>query len=392
MAFLRLILFPLLLFALTVTPTRVPLKPVFPSPPSPNPSPGPSPSALTSTALNIPDRQAHFALFKNSVFSDPSWCPIANSIAVHFSNTSRSAQAKSQFEFCSHLIPGKSYVVLPTALTEAAFFPSWASTILWIVSTLVIPLVVFTDHSITNGRDKVTKTMWIIASYTTGQMIYWWYEVGTGIRDPHHAPWLNPSAFGGLLPLILVIIRFSYVYASIVAIIPVSQLAMTFYIIMVRFSPNHSGAIAYTLLPTFPVRSQHLTEECRALITDPNSDIYIDHSYYPHRIIQLVQFVVVVTWGVYFSFGRSEVALNYLKFNLVAAFVFVVWSLVGTCVLAAEGTPFTWNDGCGVVVIGMSSKMSYWDVRYSQDFLLARRIVRAFFALCKRIYFNFSLE
>jgi len=44
------------------------------------------------------------------------------------------------------------------------------------------------------------------------------------------------------------------------------------------------------------------------------------------------------------------------------------------------------------VVIGMSSKMSYWDVRYSQDFLLARRIVRAFFALCKRIYLNFSLE
>jgi hypothetical protein len=125
--------------------------------------------------------------------------------------------------------------------------------------------MVFRDHD----RDKITKKLWITASYTTGQMIYWWYEVGTGIHDPRHAPWLNPSAFGGMLPVILIILRFSYVYhAYIVAIIPLSQLAMTFYTIIIRFTPNHgSGAIAYTLLPTFPVRSLALTEECYALVT-----------------------------------------------------------------------------------------------------------------------------
>jgi len=374
------ILLPLLLFAVTVTPTRVPLKPVFPSPSVP-----PSP---TPTALNSQDSRDHFAYFKNSAFFDPTSCPIANSIVVNISKKTQSAYANSHYQFCGNLIPGKSYVVLPTTPTEAAFFPSWASTILWIVVTPAIAFVVFMDHGF--ERDKVTKKMWITASYTTGQMIYWWYEVGTGIHDPHHAPWLNPSAFGGMFPVILIIIRFSYVCASIVAIIPLSQLVITFYMVFVRFTPNHGGAIAYALLPTFPVQSLALTEECYALLTNPISDIYIDHFYNPHRVIQLVQFLATVTSGLYFSFGKSDAALNYLRFNFLVAFVCLVWSLVGTCVLAAEGTPFTWNDACGVVVIGLSSKSSYWDIRSSQyrDFMLARRIVRAVFALCEHRFFS----
>jgi hypothetical protein len=91
--------------------------------------------------------------------------------------------------------------------------------------------------------------------------------------------------------------------------------------------------------------------------------------------------------------GRSvqDAALNYLIFNFLAALTFIVWSLVGTCVLASAGVSFTWNDACGVVVIGLSSKLSYWDVRDPQYFLLARRIVRAVFALCEHHNF-FSLE
>lgn len=76
----------------------------------------------------------------------------------------------------------------------------------------------------------------------------------------------------------------------IVFLITLPQLVASFYIVFVRLSSAHVGAISYSLLPSFSPQSIPLSAECLALVTNPTSDIYIDHLFTDNRALQIIQF------------------------------------------------------------------------------------------------------
>lgn len=265
--------------------------------------------------------------------------------------------------------------------------PSWTSTIIWVAYSIVRSWSVF---SAMYKDDSIGIFHAIGTIYNIGQMIYWWIEVGRGIHDPHHAPWLDPGACTVLFALVAQFSTTPCIY--IMALMPLAQFVVTFYTTFIRFTPKRVGAIAYTLLSSFSTQSLPFTEECSALITNPISDIYIDHVYNANRIIQAVQFAIVLIWGVYFCAAvwpepDGDPGDNNLNFVAAYGLAFsLAWSLVGLIwlgIIAAKGAPFAWNDACGVVVVGMSSKLGYWDAEFSQNSTFVTRVVRAVFALCK---------
>ena len=83
----------------------------------------------------------HFDLFKNSPFSDPplSCQSIANSSSNSSGLTINTAQARSEAHFCAHLGANvnKTYIVLPTTPTAAAFLPTWSSALLTFLSVCI---------------------------------------------------------------------------------------------------------------------------------------------------------------------------------------------------------------------------------------------------------------
>ena len=258
-------------------------------------------SYITSTSFNPPfhftrslvnSSSDHFALFKNSPLSDPTSCPLdisGTSASRNGSVTTSHSQVKSQSQFCSHLVPGTQYVVLPTSTTPAAFLPSWSSVLIDII-VLIVKISLLSkqfdeEDGVEEDYGNFGPLQYALAVYDSGQFVSWWYQTIRGLRNPHYAVWQNVMAW--LTPAsYAVMLNHRFLFIAL------PQMATAVYTIFVRFSARHVGAIAYTLMPSFPVQSLSPTAECLALITNPISDLYIDHLYNQSRALQAFEFSV----------------------------------------------------------------------------------------------------
>jgi hypothetical protein len=122
-----------------------------------------------------------------------------------------------------------------------------------------------------------------------GQTVSWWIQVGKGLHDPHHAPWLNPLTITPAgYTMLFATDRLEWIAYYIAFLLTMIQLIASFYVVFSRLSPV--GAVACSLIPSFALQS--LSEECLKLFTDLASSLYIDHLFPPNRALQIAQFVL----------------------------------------------------------------------------------------------------
>jgi hypothetical protein len=253
------------------------------------------------------------------------------------------------------------------------------------IFTIMIP---FRSYA-TDLPNPASIVFCLMMIYKIGQMLAWWYHVVDGLRHPHFAPWLDPIAWMTPLSLSLGIHHGIMTYWFPLVIL---QFFFSLYTIFARcVSKNHVGAVSYVLIPSFPLNSLPLSDGCHALIANPTSKLYID-PLVPHYLsLQIFQFVFsacVLSWTVLMAESIENVHLWFIPFivlirmlKAISLLVYIVIILSCASIFAARGTPFTWSDTCGVVVIAMSPQMGYWDVKVkSYGYIL--QIIRGFFSIC----------
>jgi len=371
-----------------------------------SPSIADSPLQLTATKTssfldlkNYTDSQdPHFALFKNSPLSDPSTCSHQHkhSSGKHSkrpSNRTLSAQVHNQGEFCSLLRPDIKYTVLPTSATISAVQPSWTQAMVTFLYTL------FTYGS-SKYYDKETGSLgqwsftgFLALCWNAAQFIAWMYEASIANRDHPHAPWLSAGAWNSTVWLSL---RNSILGRGATSLLILVQIALSLWFGLARFTVPHFGDIAYQLPSFFHIHNvtslSSLSSECRSMIMNPLSDIYIDHLYGQNRIMYVVELALSllgpITMSPYY-FGYNLVPTKDEEKHSFSSTIFaLLWPIIAipwTAVLTARGTPLTWNDACRVIVIGQSRKFGYWDILAKEGITVAARllIIRTIFGFCE---------
>lgn len=325
----------------------------------------------------------------------------------------QSAWAQGQADVCSRLDPSIRWVILPTHTTSAAYLPNWSAAL----TALASPMFQLTWIGIKMWRGKEESlTLGIMASiglvWDFGQFLYWIYEAKLAAASPSQASWVSPIAWVTLLGYCVWLkertdkraemdtffrwARF-WLIGSIVAIaLYICFISGAF--ALRRLVGPKLGSQSYTLLDSVsPLIEQVWGDSaaypgalCLEMIFNPHSSIYSDPGFLQMRNLHLVQFfgalAIWIIW--FFGYGKGK-KRTWTIYSTLLSLPLQVAGVVLTVILARKGTPFMWNEQCGVVVIAMSSRLGYWDGRM-EDHGYMLQIIRAALGLCE--YFQRSFN
>ncbi|KDR74844.1 hypothetical protein GALMADRAFT_141172 [Galerina marginata CBS 339.88] len=342
------------------------------------PSPSAPPNPLLSN-LTFPSNLTRFDQFKNSPFT--SLCPFqlsaplassAKTIRITDNRTVSWAQAKSQEQFCQYLRPDIEWVVLPTTPTDAAFLPDWPEILRLAGSEL------FTFITVILGRTKAPSLGVVLLIQQFFKQILWLYHIIVALRDPIHAPWMDPLASLDFAAITATaadifddddygetnsgcVMNVTYIWALI-------HLIISFVYAGLRFPSVRLGSGSYDPFLAAPFTTNpHLTlnsaanQGCNGLLQSIRYPLLSDPLSRQIRIIYMI-FISLSVPVVLLSrsFTRKD---GYAYVAALVGFILHIMGTIWTGVLAGRGTPFIWDEQCGLVVVAMSPKLGYWDAK-----------------------------
>lgn len=214
--------------------------------------------------------------------------------------------------------------------------------------------------------------------YGIGRTCVWWYHVGVSLHRPYFAPWLDPGAWMTSMAIVGQLWHLGKVRLAMFLFPAVAaQLILSLHIIRIRkVAGDHFGTVSYTLLPSFPLQSLSLSEECLTLISTPTSKLHSDPLISNYILLQTFQLVFTPLF-ILTIFDPNGLYLA----KIFITGIYTLGGLLWTSIWAAQGTPFMWNNICGVVVIAMSPKLGYWDAE-TRSSAYVLQIIRGVFGLC----------
>jgi hypothetical protein len=241
-----------------------------------------------------------------------------------------------------------------------------------------------------------------ILVYDVGQLVIWWYCAISGFLRPLHANWVNPIQW--LTPSSYAFFLWAHIRAKRdkgtpvrgalrVALRACIVLAATNYItglvyVSRRFKVD-LGAGSYTPLDPFPELPASTTSACRDLLHNPASPLYSDPN--SGRLTQVVMagattfvaiaWVPVLILALCFPLNvKRATALVTYGWGIAVQFIILIW----LSLIDARGVPLMLHEGCGVVVIAMSSARGYYDSKLHYDGLRLQA-AREAFGVCKSL-------
>ena len=300
-----------------------------------------------------------------------------------------------------HLRPDIEWVIIPTEATPAAYLPTWASTLVTI-GTLGIQWI-FWIFSVIKSKSKIGPMDIILFLWTCGQQGAWAYQMGIGfgkgVRDPNilYASWQDPTSWFAPTTYLL---QFSsdnagcWWLALLLLVWGYTNFVQSLAAAALRFPPHYLGMGSYkpflsgsfTILDMMPSLPPSARTTCSSLLRDPRYALFSDPLSQQIRDMEIVWtvlslFAIPLTGVCGTVTGDSDAKRAWTGGMLLWSSVLNIAQLVWTRVLANRGTPFMYDERCGVVVIAMSPRAGYWDTEV-HAFGYKLQTTRAVFGLC----------